>query len=281
MYAFRCFLLSLLVLFSGSGCATITVTASMERFEEKFYIDKELKPYADKFIKASKGKVKKINNHVVFDRLAYSNPKDKDKTVGLCNYFLRTISIDRYFWSTLSELEKESLMFHEFGHCTLMRGHTAKKETKDTKITYYLEKAAFYLGILESRGYMADGCPASQMHPWTIDRQCLQHHYDYYIDELFNPNKDFSEYKAKQKMDIPKVINYYGFSPDFDLFISTIMCPKTEIENLSEEKWNDIDQKNFNMAKERCPIVTNLPCLKKFIKKEPLVYNAICSHPLK
>lgn len=53
-------------------------------------------------------------------------------------------------------------------------------------------------------------------------------------------------------------------------------CPKTVIENRTEE-WTDYDQATFNKATKRCgEIYNDAPCLKKFIKKDALTYNAIC-----
>lgn len=61
-----------------------------------------------------------------------------------------------------------------------------------------------------------------------------------------------------------------------------LICPALIIVNFSGEPWKEIDQKNLDVAKYRCiQIFEDSPCLKKFIKKEPRTYNAICSPPEK
>jgi len=58
----------------------------------------------------------------------------------------------------------------------------------------------------------------------------------------------------------------------------SLLCPAIIIVNLTTESWKSIDQKNLDVAKYRCSqIFPDAPCVKKFIKKEPLVYNVICS----
>ena len=53
-------------------------------------------------------------------------------------------------------------------------------------------------------------------------------------------------------------------------------CPKTQIENRTDE-WNDYDQQTYERALKRCgEIYKDSPCLKKFIKKDQMTYNAIC-----
>ena len=88
-------------------------------------------------------------------------------TVGLCT--VRSgkspfIQIDRTFWESASDAAKENLMFHELGHCILIRGH---KETKSA------------------------GIPDSLMFPSLIP-----YHYEKdkrpYINELFSIYGDWS-----------------------------------------------------------------------------------------
>ena len=64
--------------------------------------------------------------------------------------------------------------------------------------------------------------------------------------------------------------------------ILALVCPAVIIVNISGEPWKEVDQKSLNSAKGRCSVhYPEAPCLKKFIKKEPLVYNAICGEPEK
>lgn len=57
-------------------------------------------------------------------------------------------------------------------------------------------------------------------------------------------------------------------------------CPRTEIINLSNEPWNNIDQSNYEVALKRCPkLYEKSPCLKKFVKVKRQTYRATCGKP--
>lgn len=65
-------------------------------------------------------------------------------------------------WARMSEAEREELLFHEMGHCVLMRRH--RPEIKP------------------------EGIPASIMNPYMIRGAVYQENRDYYIRELFRPD---------------------------------------------------------------------------------------------
>jgi len=69
------------------------------------------------------------------------------------------IKIDKEYWQTISDYQKINLVFHEYGHCALMRGHTAIDNV--------------------SR------CPISYMNPSVLTPQCAIDNYNHYIKELF------------------------------------------------------------------------------------------------
>lgn len=63
-----------------------------------------------------------------------------------------------------------------------------------------------------------------------------------------------------------------------------IQCPNTQKINESNEPWNQTDRDAFNRATRVCATdnrYTDTPCLKLFIKREPMAYAALCSEPLK
>jgi len=247
----------------SQGCATIDVTPSMINLEHGYWVDKQFVKYLTSFKKDSKGKVKRLNTHVVFGDLSYSTGEDKSNTIGLCNFFTRRITIDRGWWEEHSSvLKREELIYHELGHCLLFRGHTALKKC-DGSISYYIDKTLISLGIVEEKGYLEDGCPKSYMHPYSLKLDCIAKHRKYYIKEMFGSSDE-------------RIINEEINQAYSQVFKGA--CPKTIKENKSGEPWNNTDENNMLYAKKRCPKVTGLPCLKKFTKKEPQVYWAICGH---
>ena len=57
----------------------------------------------------------------------------------------------------------------------------------------------------------------------------------------------------------------------------TLLCAVTLVINLSSEPINSQDEVNMGVAAKRCgELYKDAPCLKKFIKVEPLMYRAIC-----
>lgn len=84
--------------------------------------------------------------------------------VGTCQYghHIHHVTIDRPFWETASAARKEMVVFHELGHCVLLKGHT---ET-----------------------YNNEGICLSLMNSGTVDCFVAYNstNRDYYIDELFS-----------------------------------------------------------------------------------------------
>jgi len=171
------------------GCSTAQIKTAEESVK-KHGINKEFNPYVDKFISISKGAIDKSD----FQHTYMGFKEFEGNTVGTCwaypvfkgteMYFAKEIEIDEYFWKYASDLEKEELMFHEFGHCYLFRPHTEISPKKG--FVGFLERLLFKIGILEKKGFLEDGCPASYMYPYTLSNTCIEKHYKYYMDELFN-----------------------------------------------------------------------------------------------
>lgn len=86
------------------------------------------------------------------------SPADED-WVGLCYNFSNHVKIDRTYWNTSDDAAKESLIFHELGHCAMDRDHTEK--------------------------LLSNNCPASLMHPLILSA-CYKRNKELYIKELFD-----------------------------------------------------------------------------------------------
>ncbi len=57
-----------------------------------------------------------------------------------------------------------------------------------------------------------------------------------------------------------------------------LVCMQPNIINKTKT-WNDLDQQTLKRAQVRCQeLYSDAPCLKTFIKKEELLYNAICGN---
>jgi len=86
----------------------------------------------------------------------------KDNKVGVCHTWSNgksKILIDRGQWEDkLSELQKEALIWHEFGHCELNFGHNDSQRP--------------------------DKCPTHIMNWQLLSHYCYDKHYDDYIDRF-------------------------------------------------------------------------------------------------
>ena len=95
------------------------------------------------------------------------------------------------------------------------------------------------------------------MHPYTIGEECTSRHFYYYIEEIFNRDKNVNYVEQRKikreptnKCSVPKIIN------------------KTD-------NWTQNDQNTLYRAKETC-IKKYKSCLKIFWKKTNYSYAALC-----
>jgi hypothetical protein len=112
MKRFRIFILILTFLFSCS------------KSDEGKTIADDLFPYYENFIyEAEIRKIKLLDEDL--DILMYFADIPNNNTLGQCRFTAGSnlIEIDRFYWRSLDEVEKEFLIFHELGHCVLQRGH--------------------------------------------------------------------------------------------------------------------------------------------------------------
>lgn len=87
----------------------------------------------------------------------------EDNYIGKCyqREFYQYILVDKSWWDSASDLSKEQLIFHELGHCVLLKKHNTNK--------------------------LPDWCPESIMNPYHIGNYCYGKYRDYYLEELFGP----------------------------------------------------------------------------------------------
>lgn len=93
----------------------------------------------------------------------------EEGVVGTCQYHSRTpnhVTIDESFWLRSSDLSKEYVVFHELGHCVLLRDHNDNHDD--------------------------NGFCISVMHSGLTDcRSAYNNTYrEYYLDELFYKNRE-------------------------------------------------------------------------------------------
>jgi hypothetical protein len=129
-------------------------------------VDNELLPYVDTFEQTYNIKVKIPVR--LSATLSIKTKKDDSVILGECTYYedepdLNYIDIDSTHWKHLTHNVRESLIFHELGHCVLGMSHNEKE---------------------------IDGIPVSFMHPHVIgESPHYQEFRSLYIDELWENRK--------------------------------------------------------------------------------------------
>jgi hypothetical protein len=174
-------LLSVLVFtFVFSACAvTPRVTA------HKSGIDPEFVPYIDQY-----QDIVGYQYYKRFEMLSMNVVELDSGTLGRCYWLLGggyEIEINKQWWTSplIDFVDRQFVVFHELEHCIRHRMHSNRKHQIET-IVDFLEEVGYYLGILEKRGYLPDGCPSSIMHSHVMGYWCQEKHYKYYIKEMRN-----------------------------------------------------------------------------------------------
>jgi len=89
--------------------------------ESKSYVDSAIMPYYKVYIKE---KQERLGKEAKYIPVAFKSLKSP--TIGVCyNYSSgkRQIYLDPSFWFSGTDSDRESLLFHELGHCDLNLGH--------------------------------------------------------------------------------------------------------------------------------------------------------------
>ena len=103
----------------------------------------ELLPHVERYDRLKRealGEGVRADVRVVFGRNALgSHRNDGRSATAWCEPLTRTVFIDRGFWESVAEhaLFRESIVFHELGHCDLDRGHDSDLAFMDADDAYF------------------------------------------------------------------------------------------------------------------------------------------------
>jgi len=166
----------ILITFFHSACVVLSID------KQHPDIHPELRPYVEEIVMMSKGRIRPI--HLQGLTMGFKKFDSNDNVIGLYKLTSYEIDINIDWWiNTPSQTKRFELIAHEIGHAVLKRGHTSG--TGYESIGGWLERTCFYFGFCKTTPSLEDGCPASLMHPYSIDEQCLDRHLSHYIEELF------------------------------------------------------------------------------------------------
>lgn len=115
------------------------------------HVDAEFLEYFHRFEQRGGYRIKNI--HAGFEQL-------EGTTIGECRYEEPpVIAIDPDYWNKASDEKRESLIFHELGHC--------------------------FLGLDHNDKVFGDGCAKSIMNSFEISDECYWLHREEYMVDLF------------------------------------------------------------------------------------------------
>jgi hypothetical protein len=110
-------IVTIILIFSGISCTKdevieLFVDTSLQEYFNRFAEEGALRNVVVDF-ESSKvnGYIRLITSQGVIGQCAHDDTKPN------------TVIIDRTYWSTATDLEREFLVFHELGHCVLNREH--------------------------------------------------------------------------------------------------------------------------------------------------------------
>jgi len=126
-------LFSLLFLSTGLLIIGCTKENNESLATEALFIDEALAPYFEKFV--AEGELRGLEIDLVEKRIeGFLIDIEATNVVGQCSYSetsTRRVNIDRAYWNSATDLEKEFVIFHELGHCYLERAHSDVQENRN------------------------------------------------------------------------------------------------------------------------------------------------------
>ena len=162
----RLFLSLFLTVLSLVGCGHADDSPKLQNLEGHYVAPAELAPYVDEFLAAASAHAKPIDPAMVGKLTVIYDETLPGTVVGRCEQWETTgakvIRIKKSRWGTVDEATRQSLTFHELGHCFLGRKHD------DTTV---------------NRGGLSQA--ASLMSTEIVRGDVFTGHRDEYLSELF------------------------------------------------------------------------------------------------
>lgn len=171
---------ALLLVYTGLFlCLNLIQCSTMNKTTPEYKgVDPRAEPFVKKFKEFAKMQGITFKNEVT---IGFKKINDS-ATVGLTTYGngFREIDIDIDYYNHITELNKETVIFHELIHSYCERGHTYDHGRE------WPEYADWH-GKEPKEGRYKDGtsCPVSIMYPVVLDDFCMLTHYTDYMIEMF------------------------------------------------------------------------------------------------
>lgn len=190
---------------SCTACVTMKLTTGYHYGTDP-KIDSEVAPYLLEFMdEAHKRYVYPDGSDLVIQIL----PMNQHPIVGKCFYANGIegpyIMLDQKFWSYSSDTSRKILVFHELGHCLLLRDHSEaffKPKNLDAGPYRTLDLRNIFHMMKE------DEIPDSIMYPYVLDADEFNNNKSHYMDELFYNASQEVKLKLFKNIDLPENLKY-------------------------------------------------------------------------
>jgi len=127
---------SMLFILLGFSTSLLIMSCAKENSEnlaiEALNIDDELAPYFERFVAEGTIRGQEIDLAAKLIE-GFIIDIEAEDVVGQCSHSASTtkkVNIDRTYWNSATDLEKEFVVFHELGHCYLERSHSDAQENR-------------------------------------------------------------------------------------------------------------------------------------------------------
>lgn len=170
----------------GSAVPTVNYWGHVKTKPDHVGIDDELRGFETIYKVEAAVHGIKFKTPVTIGFSNIKGKKGKGTIVGLCTYGknFREIDVDVDFWNKSTWKTKRTLIYHEMTHCMCSRLHTwqnGEYPEVDSDIEVIIDRP-FYK---DPPGMLSDDCPASIMYPYVVSDECVDKHWSYYQNEMF------------------------------------------------------------------------------------------------
>lgn len=143
-----------------------------------YSVNAEFEPYLQNFRDLALSNNRIINTSNIIIR--FNDSLMDNNILGVCIYGGPTpiVEVDTSEWNDMSQMRREQLLWHEFGHCILHRGHVEVR---------------------------VNNRPVSIMYPYLFDTWFYENFYQEYTFELFYPNTVSGKESSKISVDKNKI----------------------------------------------------------------------------
>lgn len=165
-------LLIMSLIFASCGVTNKKHIQHLEGSRQYAITDSTFKPFVDSFTVNART-YQSNSSFVVGDIPINFGDTGNEKFDGVCNSYsdgTKEVIIKKNWWQSASTYQKEVMIYHELGHCSLNRDHDSEIFTKDA----YVVKASIMNPVIPGSGHYVNYKTAYLTELFTYDKSPLE-----------------------------------------------------------------------------------------------------------